>query len=1096
MKSKILLLLMILAAAGFRAPAAADSEPSRKLTLMVYMCGSNLESEYGSASADIREMMEASFSPEEMSLLVMAGGTTRWEMGYSPEESSILEIRSGRQRAVWHGPLRNMGREGTLRFLMSYAREHYPAERYALILWDHGGGPLEGLCWDELFSMDRLTLTELTDGLNDAMRSLWLATGEEKLAWIGFDACLMGTAEVADAVAPYAEYMIASQETEPADGWDYGFLSKMDPGASGAETGRLIVDSYFECRPESRDRLTLACIDLGAMEALQTEMDAFFEQEAELVDEQHFAALSGLRQASSGFGQTVRAAGSDGYDLVDLGDLAERYGPEAEKVRSALERAVVYSRCSETRAAGLSVYHPFNNKARYLEAWRTDYRRLGFSDGYARYMERFGTLLTGETPVSWFPLTPREETGENAGVFALELTEEQRADLASAQLLILARQMGTALSPIYAVQAAEEDGTLRAAYGGRALYAVDGDGNRLLGPISFLRQEDGKTLQVLTTYSDYSGRHQGAEEQAVLYECEADEETGEVRILRTYVFDRATESYTNRAAFSEEGYTSLFFHEFLRTWPEDREPIPGFQDWKHYNGYLARSISLPQEWHLAFAEAPHGEKLFGVFQVTDSRRNTWSSELFPLRNEAISEAGVTVRGAEEEDVGFRFRLEMKRAELKPCADIYMEAENRSGLIMDIRGTGIIVNGTRETEASFLLTDLGPGETGEHSQRLEALSLTGLEEIRSLDFTLEITRRAGEEDEGETRETQMHLDVTDGSLEGIAKIPPEPLAETESQGLLWQLVSLNRESDGSFQGVIHAQNPGEEDWDGYGQVFLNRVRAEGFVSVSLGGGRDGYFRLQAENAAHVSQFDLPVESTPAFYLLSVPEALEQAGVTEISEAELYFGGDEMDGTAGAPVTLRLKNPIPIGPGEAAPARKPLLIPAEDGGDRPGVSVLLESAFAGDDGVGLGLRLRNDSEEKVTVAFTAPEMNGTELDEFESYDRIGLPAGSMAVKTLVLRNWELTGKKTPLEKLCFRIRAGKLISDPVELAFPEGTRLGAEGGILLTAEEIQVRPAALTEQAETEEESEDDLWSFEFEWEDEETEETLSDLLPEA
>ena len=255
---------------------------------------------------------------------------------------------------------------------------------------------------------------------------------------------------------------------------------------------------------------------------------------------------------------------------------------------------------------------------------------------------------------------------------------------------------------------------------------------------------------------------------------------------------------------------------------------------------------------------------------------------------------MTVSGAEEENVGFRFRLEMKRAELRPCAAIYMETENRSGLIMDIRGTGIIVNGTRETEASFLLTD-------QHSQRLEALSLTGLEEIRSLDFTLEITRRAGEEDEGETRETQMHLDVTDGSLEGIAKMPPEPLAETESQGLLWQLVSLNRESDGSFQGVIHAQNPGEEDWDGYGQVFLNRVRAEGFVSVSLGGGRDGYFRLQAENAAHVSQFDLPVESTPAFYLLSVPEALEQAGVTEIREAELYFGGDEMDGTAGAPVT---------------------------------------------------------------------------------------------------------------------------------------------------------------------------------------------------
>ena len=77
-----------------------------------------------------------------------------------------------------------MGEPGTLAQLLSFGKEQYPADSYALILWDHGGGPMEGLCWDELFSMDHLTLSELTDSLS-------AADLPEKLSFIGFDACLI-----------------------------------------------------------------------------------------------------------------------------------------------------------------------------------------------------------------------------------------------------------------------------------------------------------------------------------------------------------------------------------------------------------------------------------------------------------------------------------------------------------------------------------------------------------------------------------------------------------------------------------------------------------------------------------------------------------------------------------------------------------------------------------------------------------------------------------------------------------------------------------------------------------------------------------------
>ena len=54
------------------------AEPSRELTLMVYLCGSDLESGNGSASADIAEMMAAQYDARRVTVLVMSGGTSAW----------------------------------------------------------------------------------------------------------------------------------------------------------------------------------------------------------------------------------------------------------------------------------------------------------------------------------------------------------------------------------------------------------------------------------------------------------------------------------------------------------------------------------------------------------------------------------------------------------------------------------------------------------------------------------------------------------------------------------------------------------------------------------------------------------------------------------------------------------------------------------------------------------------------------------------------------------------------------------------------------------------------------------------------------------
>ncbi len=151
----------------------------------------------------------------------------------------------------------NMADGNTLVDFVTWAVANYPANHYMLILSDHGMGwpggwsdpvptgrvdntiPLEKLLGDQLY------LNELEQAL-DEIRS---QTGINQLDLIGMDACLMGQVEVFSALAPYAHYAVASQETEPALGWAYtGFLSalKDNPGMDGAALGQYIVESYIQ----------------------------------------------------------------------------------------------------------------------------------------------------------------------------------------------------------------------------------------------------------------------------------------------------------------------------------------------------------------------------------------------------------------------------------------------------------------------------------------------------------------------------------------------------------------------------------------------------------------------------------------------------------------------------------------------------------------------------------------------------------------------------------------------------------------------------------------------------------------------------------
>lgn len=332
-------------------------------TVFIYMCGSDLESENGLASGDIEEMVAGSQS-ENVKFVIQTGGAGAWAdtYGISAGKTQRYVVTGGEISLVEEKEQVNMGKEDVLVDFLSWGIENYAAAKMGLVFWNHGGGSISGVCFDELNENDSLSLEEIDTALTSIYDKM-----TDKFAFIGFDACLMATVETANMLVPHADYMFASEETEPGYGWDYteiaGFMES-NPTADTAELGKTVADSFMaSCEAiGAGGEATLSITDLSRIDELVKAVnDAASEMNAGSADP---AMLAEMIRSIYG----VRSYGSnnetEGYtNMVDLGSMisATVPGDKADKVMSALEKAVVYNIYGADKygSTGLSTYYPF-----------------------------------------------------------------------------------------------------------------------------------------------------------------------------------------------------------------------------------------------------------------------------------------------------------------------------------------------------------------------------------------------------------------------------------------------------------------------------------------------------------------------------------------------------------------------------------------------------------------------------------------------------------------------------------------------------------------------------------------------------------------
>ncbi len=293
------------------------TEPSTAWTIMVYLDGdNNLE---GMGISDFMEMSSVG-STADVNIVVQFDRINGYDSSNGDWTScKRFYVTAGMTPTAANaladlGEV-NMGDPATLVGFVNWAKSNYPAQKYALVMWNHGGGwrkskealwrdrhddkkhdlIFKAVCWDDTDGSDCLYMSEVKSALS--------STGGAQL--IGFDACLMGMMEVAYEIKAYGQVMVGSEETEPGEGWPYETIMSdltTNPSWTASQLGSAIVDRYYASYGNDE---TQAAIDLAQINTLAGTISTFAQTMIDNWDADEDAVKSAAQSVIDGINNVV-----------------------------------------------------------------------------------------------------------------------------------------------------------------------------------------------------------------------------------------------------------------------------------------------------------------------------------------------------------------------------------------------------------------------------------------------------------------------------------------------------------------------------------------------------------------------------------------------------------------------------------------------------------------------------------------------------------------------------------------------------------------------------------------------------------------------
>ena len=253
----------------------------------------------------------------------------------------------------------NMGSKTTLKAFIAYCFNNFPADKYVLDLWDHGGG-IFGICWDDSSGNDKLSFDEVDEAIEEAC-----SDAGEKIDILAMDACLMHMLEVDYEFRENVDYIVASEETIPGDGYPYNTMINSlcaSPTQSTSAYAIDMVNDYHASYSSGHDT-TLSAVDVTTS-SITDLMGAF----TLFVNE----SIRQIGLGNSGQFANARAATQEFYyDIfVDLYDFAKEakarlsdgyFDHTCDLLMNNISSAVLNTQQhNNPQAYGIAIYFPDN----------------------------------------------------------------------------------------------------------------------------------------------------------------------------------------------------------------------------------------------------------------------------------------------------------------------------------------------------------------------------------------------------------------------------------------------------------------------------------------------------------------------------------------------------------------------------------------------------------------------------------------------------------------------------------------------------------------------------------------------------------------
>ncbi len=554
-----MLCVITLLLAGVAIIICLDDNKIESRTIMVYMSGSNLETDSGIATADLESIVPSSVDLNTTNVVVYTGGTQKWHNNYaSSTENSILKLTSDGFVKVQSDAQVNMGDASTFQTFLNYAYQNYKADRYDLIIYDHGLGALGSIVDD--FKEDYLFLNEMKEALSNSPFNK-----DNKLETVLFRTCLNATSEVASVYKDYAKYMIASEEVTYGNPNSnvFSFINSVNVTDNGDVYGTKFINGYRDyIQTLGTIDSTYSVIDLTKMDELENEVDDFF---GSINLDNNYSQISKIR---ANLHQYALDATDDGsYDTVDLYSLVDELKSlspkKANKLLKTIKSTVKYNWTNNEFSNGLSIYFPYNGKQEIVSLHFNVFDGIDFSKNYYSFIKKFNNKKTGTSEFSMS--FSKNDTSIKDKTYTMDLTDDQVKNFAKANYVIYEKNDDNTYSLVARMDAELKDNKLVGKLTNNVIKISSKDGKTYI-PVKQIKSLDSYTwytTSIVLSKRDENNKYVSANgnmhikvkdnkvKQAQIIKTEKDKEGG--AILDTKDYSKLTFEHTKWKILDDKG---------------------------------------------------------------------------------------------------------------------------------------------------------------------------------------------------------------------------------------------------------------------------------------------------------------------------------------------------------------------------------------------------------------------------------------------------------------------------------------------------------------------------------------------------------------